>query len=109
MSDKRVRTYQGMNDKIVSIMRMSDDPPDLYAAQRIEELEAEVKLLKEQPSSHVLVIRCKVCGAVFYATSQPTYYDLLDVVMYARRGHNVELASCATIENCECFALEMAK
>ena len=36
-----VRTYAEMNEKIVGILRLSDLPVDLYAAQRIEELEKE--------------------------------------------------------------------
>ena len=39
-------TYPEMNTKIVGILRWGGDPMALYAAQRIEELEAEVKRLQ---------------------------------------------------------------
>jgi len=37
-----VTTYREMNEKIVGILRISDEPDKLYAAQRIEELEDEL-------------------------------------------------------------------
>lgn len=47
-----VTTYPEMNEKIVGILRISDDPMCQYAAQRIEELEQEVaKLKKEEAES----------------------------------------------------------
>ena len=42
-------TYPEMNTKIVGILRWGgDDPMALYAAQRIEELEAEVEQLQHE-------------------------------------------------------------
>jgi len=41
-----IKTYPKMNDNIVEILRYTDNPPMLYAAQRIEELEAEVERLQ---------------------------------------------------------------
>lgn len=37
-----ITTYPEMNKKIVSLLRLSDDPMQLYAAQLIEELRQEV-------------------------------------------------------------------
>lgn len=42
-----VNTYEEMNNKIVGILRLSDQHYDLYAAKYIEELQSENKLLKE--------------------------------------------------------------
>lgn len=39
----KVETNPEMNAKIVSLLRFSYNPTDHYAAQRIEELEAEVE------------------------------------------------------------------
>ena len=39
---KKIRTYPEMNEKILGILRLSEEPVQLYAAQRIEELEEEV-------------------------------------------------------------------
>jgi len=68
-------------------------PPEL--AQKMGEVQAPAVV-------HILVVRCKDCGAVIYADSQPTYHELLEIVGYAKRGHRVELAGSATIENCTC-------
>lgn len=38
-----MKTYQAMNEKIVGILRTSDQPIELYSAARIEELEARIK------------------------------------------------------------------
>ena len=38
-----IHTYPGMNAKIVGLLRLSDNPVDLYAAQYIEELKADVR------------------------------------------------------------------
>lgn len=44
-----IETYPEMNTKIVEILRWAtDDPALLYAAQRIEELEAEVERLQRE-------------------------------------------------------------
>lgn len=45
-----IRTYPEMNAKIVSLLRLSEDPLQLYAAQLIEELLAE----KTQPRDEKL-------------------------------------------------------
>ena len=50
-----IETYPEMNAKIVELLRWdADDPMSLYAAQRIEELEAEIKRLQ---------VRLKIFGA----------------------------------------------
>ena len=38
-----IHTYPEMNEKIVGILRISDDPACLYAAQYIEELQKPVE------------------------------------------------------------------
>jgi len=44
-----VKTYPMMNERIVGILRwMKSNLPTLYAAQRIEELEAEVERLRAE-------------------------------------------------------------
>ena len=46
-NDERVmETYPEMNREIVKLLRIGNDAPSLYAAARIEELEAEVERLK---------------------------------------------------------------
>lgn len=40
-----IHTYPEMNEKIVSILRISDDPACLYAAQYIEELKKKNEIL----------------------------------------------------------------
>jgi hypothetical protein len=37
-----MNTYPEMNEKIVGLLRISDNPVDLYAAQYIEELQKQV-------------------------------------------------------------------
>ena len=39
-----MNTYPEMNEKIVALLRMMENPTCLYAAQRIEELEADMRL-----------------------------------------------------------------
>ena len=39
---KAMNTYPEMNEKIVGLLRMSDNPVDLYAAQYIEELQKKL-------------------------------------------------------------------
>jgi len=42
------KTYPEMNEKIKGILRLFNDPPQVYAAQRIEELESEVARLQQE-------------------------------------------------------------
>jgi hypothetical protein len=42
-----VNTYPEMNAKIIDLLRLSDDPKCLYAAERIEALERENADLRE--------------------------------------------------------------
>lgn len=46
-----MQTYPEMNGLIVGILRISDKPEVLYAAQRIEELEKELECLRSQLNS----------------------------------------------------------
>lgn len=43
----KIKTYQKMNNKIVSLLRLSDDPMLLYAAQLIEELQGKEDTVKQ--------------------------------------------------------------
>lgn len=44
-----MNTYPEMNAKIVSLLRIDDkNPVDLYAAQRIEELELELEQMRKE-------------------------------------------------------------
>ena len=43
-----VQTYQGMNKEIVGILRAGGIPHEMYAAQYIEELQAEVERLRRE-------------------------------------------------------------
>lgn len=61
-----IKTYPEMNAQIISLLRLSEDPICLYAAQRIEELEADqktvvhgkwIKEYKDQVNS-----KCSICG-----------------------------------------------
>lgn len=47
---QQVKTYQEMNHLILGILKLRGSPIELYAAQRIEELEAEVKELQNKLS-----------------------------------------------------------
>ena len=47
-----MKTYPAMNKHIVELLRMTDEPDKLYAAQLIEELQAELKARDE---------RCETC------------------------------------------------
>ena len=60
-----METYPEMNDQIVRLLREHDNPACLYAAQRIEELEAEVRKLRcEHCGSHLMRYDgCSRCGA----------------------------------------------
>lgn len=54
-----IQTYPEMNEKIKHLLGLDkDDPIDMYAAARIEELEAEVKRLKET-NQPITVLRIK--------------------------------------------------
>jgi len=60
-----IETYPEMNTKIVDILRWDEDAPMLlYAAQRIEELEAEVEWLQTELESRTRLRQCKVCKAM---------------------------------------------
>jgi hypothetical protein len=48
---QRVNTYPEMNHLILGILRLRGSPIELYAAQRIEELEAKVIELENQLSA----------------------------------------------------------
>jgi predicted Zn-ribbon and HTH transcriptional regulator len=52
-----MNTYPEMNEKIVELLRISDEPACLYAAMRIEELEKENMLLKH--ASQILADKYK--------------------------------------------------
>lgn len=41
-----IKTYEEMNKEIKTLLRISGNPSQLYAAQRIEELENQWELLK---------------------------------------------------------------
>lgn len=45
---KRCNTYPEMNHKIVAILRVGDNHPSLYAAQRIEELEEQLEQAQQE-------------------------------------------------------------
>lgn len=49
-----IRTYPEMNAKIVTFLRLSEDPIQLYAAQLIEELMAEKKPAGEDKMSDLI-------------------------------------------------------
>ncbi len=51
-----MKTYPEMNQKIIDLLKMSDNPVSLYAAERIEELE---KALQEIPIGRIF---CNVCN-----------------------------------------------
>lgn len=54
-----IHTYPEMNEKIVGILRISDDPACLYAAQYIEELQ---KPVEERAKEYLRVKgRCPTC------------------------------------------------
>ena len=43
-----MNTYPEMNKQIVGLLRMSDNPVDLYAAQYIEELQKKLTIAEDQ-------------------------------------------------------------
>ena len=48
-----MKTYPDMNNKIAGILRVSDEPCQLYAAQYIEELRAELSRVKSDFKSYI--------------------------------------------------------
>lgn len=59
----KIRTYPEMNNRIVSFLRMDDENPVcLYAAERIEELEEEVRHATGRWSGDF----CSNCGVSKY-------------------------------------------
>jgi len=56
-------TYPEMNDKIVAILRVSDEPHCLYAAQRIEELEKMLAAERERAERYYDVIYAVLMGS----------------------------------------------
>ena len=44
-----------------------------------------------------IVIRCKDCGALFYAAARIEPEDVLDFVKYARQGHRVSVVDAAVV------------
>jgi len=54
----------------------------------------------------MIVIHCKGCGALFYAVSRITPDDVLEIVEYAKQGHQVAKTNMATTERCSCGAGE---
>jgi hypothetical protein len=52
-----ITTYPEMNGQIVGILRLGGTSPDLYAAARIEELEAEVKRLLDERAEWIEAVR----------------------------------------------------
>jgi len=48
---QRVNTYPEMNHLILDILRLRGSPIELYAAQRIEELEAKLRELGNRPGA----------------------------------------------------------
>lgn len=57
MNVEKPKTYPEMNERIVGILRIGDSQPDHYAAQRIEELEAEL----EETKRYKTALRKIVC------------------------------------------------
>ena len=44
-----------------------------------------------------VVIRCKDCGALFYATTRIEIEDVLDFVKYVRQGHKISVVDAAVV------------
>lgn len=53
-----IKTYPEMNAKIVEYLRISDQGIDLYAAQRIEELESKVEEMQKTLEEIKVQIPC---------------------------------------------------
>ncbi len=53
---------------------------------------------------NAIIIRCKDCGALFYATTRLEPEDLDDFVEYVREGHKVSVADAEVVrtEFCAC-------
>lgn len=51
-----------------------------------------------------IVIYCRDCGALFYAASRPEPADILEIVDYAKQGHQVAKVDAAVVraEFCTC-------
>ncbi len=58
-----MKTYPYLNEKIVEILRLSDNPACLYAAQRIEDLELVMReiadIVKESSKDPDNIIWCQ--------------------------------------------------
>ena len=44
-----------------------------------------------------VVIRCKECGALFYASQRIEAADVLEIVEYAKRGHEIAVVDAAVV------------
>lgn len=83
LKDKEVRkmqTYPGMNKKLVGLLRLSDDPKDLYIALRIEELESALSDLVRAAQDTVASAK-NACGL-----HNPEYPGLAACQDYQRLG-----------------------
>jgi len=87
-----IKTYPEMNARIVSILRICGaDPSLLYAAQRIEELEAEVERLRVWRELWNEIIdrncwdddsRCRFCGTLSSENhKEGCLFDRVDTMM----------------------------
>lgn len=62
---RKITTYPEMNEEIKNLLRMSDEPLDLYTAVRLEELETQLRKAIEDLDRACGMIptsaRCKFC------------------------------------------------
>ncbi len=72
-------TYPEMNSQIVRILRISNDPAQNYAAQRIEELEATLSAARAEADALWWFIQRPTCF-----TGSPTREEIVEA--YKKQG-----------------------
>ncbi len=86
------QTHPEMNREIVSLLRISGEPFQLYAAARIEELERE----RDEARGGTYETKCKTCGV-----RQWTKYDGTSVVCGKCTCREFEAERDSLAEHCE--------
>ncbi len=92
-----MQTYESMNQKIVGILRISDDPSTLYAAQRIEEL--ETALAERDGEIERERARAERLAAALEFYADPENWEVVDGVVTLAAGVEMEVFGIPTHED----------
>lgn len=72
---KEIKTYEEMNKQICGLLKLSGDNVSLYAAQRIQELEAENDKLRAR-LENAIELPCKVGDTLYMPWVYDGTYDI---------------------------------